>query len=49
MEFDVVIVGAGPAGDWLEYRRRAVQQVETARIAAGLSPHAEDLSLRNAI
>ena len=36
-----VIVRALSAGDWLEYRRRAVQQVETARIAAGLSPHAE--------
>ena len=37
-----VIVRALSAGDWLEYRRRAVQQVETARIAAGLSPHAEE-------
>lgn len=37
-----VIVRALSAGDWLEYRRRAVQQVQTARIAAGLSPHAEE-------
>ena len=37
-----VIVRALSAGDWLEYRRRAVQQVEAARIAAGLSPHAEE-------
>lgn len=37
-----IIVRALSAGDWLEYRRRAVQQVETARIAAGLSPHAEE-------
>ena len=36
-----VIVRALSAGDWLEYRRRAVQQVEAARIAAGLSPQAE--------
>ena len=37
-----VIVRALSAGDWLEYRRRAVQQVEAARIAAGLSPHAQE-------
>lgn len=37
-----VIVRALSAGDWLEYRHRAVQQVEAARIAAGLSPHAEE-------
>lgn len=37
-----VIVRALSAGDWLEYRRRAVQQVEAARIAAGLSPQAEE-------
>ena len=37
-----VIVRALSAGDWLEYRRRALQQVEAARIAAGLSPHAEE-------
>lgn len=35
-----VIVRALSAGDWLEYRRRAMQQVEAARIAAGLSPQA---------
>ena len=35
-----VIVRALSAGDWLEYRRRALQQVEAARIAAGLSPQA---------
>ena len=37
-----VIVRALSAGDWLEYRHRALQQVEAARIAAGLSPHAEE-------
>ena len=37
-----VIVRALSAGDWLEYRRRALQQVEAARIAAGLSPQAEE-------
>lgn len=37
-----VIVRALSAGDWLEYRRRAVQQVETARLAAGLSAQVED-------
>lgn len=37
-----VIVRALSAGDWLEYRRRAVQQVEAARTAAGLSPHAQE-------
>ena len=37
-----VIVRALSAGDWLEYRRRAMQQVEAARIAAGLSPQAEE-------
>lgn len=37
-----VIVRALSAGDWLEYRRRALQQVETARIAAGLSPQADE-------
>lgn len=37
-----VIVRALSAGDWLEYRRRALQQVETARIAAGLIPQAEE-------
>ena len=35
-----VIVRALSAGDWLEYRHRALQQVEAARIAAGLSPQA---------
>ena len=37
-----VIVRALSAGDWLEYRHRALQQVEAARIAAGLSPQAEE-------
>lgn len=37
-----VIVRGLSAGDWLEYRRRALQQVEAARIAAGLSPQAEE-------
>lgn len=37
-----VIVRALSAGDWLEYRRRALQQVDAARIAAGLSPQAEE-------
>ena len=37
-----VIVRALSAGDWLEYRRRALQQVEAARIGAGLSPQAEE-------
>jgi len=37
-----VIVRALSAGDWLEYRRRALQQVEAARIAAGLSPQVEE-------
>ncbi|MCS3467395.1 hypothetical protein M2401_001116 [Pseudomonas sp. JUb42] len=33
-----VTVRALSAGDWLEYRRRAVELVEQARIDAGLSP-----------
>ena len=33
-----VIVRALSAGDWLEYRHRAVQQVQAARVAAGLLP-----------
>ena len=37
-----VIVRALSAGDWLEYRRRAVQQVEDARVAAGLTPQSDE-------
>nr|WP_314400320.1 phage tail assembly chaperone [Pseudomonas lundensis] len=37
-----VIVRALSAGDWLEYRRRALQQVKEARAAAGLSPEADN-------
>jgi len=33
-----VIVRALSAGDWLEYRRRAVELVDQARIDAGLEP-----------
>lgn len=44
-----VIVRALSAGDWLEYRRRALQQVEAARIAAGLSPQAEEGQIEPAL
>lgn len=37
-----VIVRALSAGDWLEYRHRAVQQVQAARVDAGLDAHRED-------
>ena len=36
-----VVVRALSAGDWLEYRRRAVQQAKEARASAGLSPDIE--------
>jgi hypothetical protein len=32
-----VVIRALSAGDWLEYRRRALEQVRQARVAAGLS------------
>jgi hypothetical protein len=32
-----VVIRALSAGDWLEYRRRALEQVRLARVAAGLS------------
>lgn len=32
-----VVIRALSAGDWLEYRRRALEQVRQARLAAGLS------------
>ncbi len=37
-----VIVRALSAGDWLEYRYRAVQQVQAARVAAGLDSQSDD-------
>lgn len=32
-----VVIRALSAGDWLDYRRRALEQVRQARVAAGLS------------